>query len=128
MVDLYLGLGSNLGDKMKVLSKAIELIESNIGNVAKASGIYKTEPWGKTDQPEFLNSCIQVKTGLTPEEVLQNIETIEKKLNRKKVEKWGPRIIDIDILFYGDMIVKTEKLKIPLIYMNGYLYSSPWLI
>lgn len=80
---------------------------------SRVSYIYATKPWGNQDQPEFLNLCMSGKTSLTAMELFKFTSSIEKQLGRTKKEKWGPREIDIDILFYGDEVIKTQNLKIP---------------
>ncbi|MEO0185736.1 MAG: 2-amino-4-hydroxy-6-hydroxymethyldihydropteridine diphosphokinase [candidate division WOR-3 bacterium] len=113
MERVYLLLGTNLGKLKENLMNAIEELSKNGIKILRKSKIYKTKPWGKTDQPDFLNMAVEVETNLTPEKLLQTIKDIEKKLKREKSKKWGPRIIDIDILFYGNRIVNEPDLKIP---------------
>ena len=112
METVYLLLGSNLGDSSNYLRIARAEI-SQIGQIQSTSSIYKTKPWGKTDQPDFLNQGVELKTGLSPHDLLTRILEIELKLGRDRTEKWGPRIIDIDIIFYGNQIIETPKLSIP---------------
>jgi len=81
--------------------------------VKKTSSLYETSPWGVTNQPYFLNLVLKGETKLSPEELLKKIKNIEKAMGRKTLEKWGPRIIDIDILFYKEKIINTPLLKIP---------------
>jgi 2-amino-4-hydroxy-6-hydroxymethyldihydropteridine diphosphokinase len=113
MIDVYLLLGSNLGDRELFLRMALRLIESDVAPVAKASAIYETQSWGKTDEPDYLNQVIQVKTDLPAEEVLRRVLAIEQEMGRKREEKWGSRTIDIDILLYGDMVIDAPDLKVP---------------
>jgi 2-amino-4-hydroxy-6-hydroxymethyldihydropteridine diphosphokinase len=111
---VYLLLGSNLGDREAVINKAIDLISEKIGVVALKSSLYETEPWGKTDQPGFLNLALQVQTSLPALEVLQNALQIEEQLGRVRLERWGSRIIDIDIIFFNQEIIHIkEVLTIP---------------
>ncbi|HEX9917285.1 MAG TPA: 2-amino-4-hydroxy-6-hydroxymethyldihydropteridine diphosphokinase [candidate division Zixibacteria bacterium] len=111
---VYIGVGSNLGDKKSNIQKAIDSIkEKRILREIKASSLYLTEPVGKKGQPDFLNLVIKGKTELTPFELLDSLLEIEKNLGRKRKEKWGPREIDLDILFYDDMVVNQENLVIP---------------
>ena len=105
---VYLGLGSNLGDREGNLLQACELL-----GCLEKSKIHETEPFGVLDQPKFLNMVCEIETELSPRELLLFVKNIEKKLGRKKREKWGPREIDIDILFYGDQIIDEPDLKIP---------------
>ena len=109
----YILTGGNMGEREKYLNQAIELIRLNVGNVISTSSIYETAPWGKQDQPAFLNQVLIVETKLLPTELLASILSIEKKLGRERFEKMGPRTIDIDILFYNDLISKTPTLAIP---------------
>lgn len=112
--ETYLLLGSNLGERELILEKAICAIEKKIGLVFAKSSIYETEAWGKTDQPSFLNLAIGVKTILEPFHLLQGVLAIEEELGRIRHEKWGARLIDIDIIFYGEEIINLgEALKIP---------------
>ncbi len=110
----YLGLGTNLGDKQGYITKAIQKI-SSLENVEtlRTSKVITTLPFGKIDQPDFLNCVIKVKTSLKPEVLMQKCFDIENQLGRVKEEKWGPRTIDIDMLFYEDMVIKTKLLVLP---------------
>jgi len=111
-VTVYLGLGSNMGDRRQNLERALELLSQRL-QIGKASSIYDTEPVGSIDQPRFLNLVCQVYTGLAPEELLTLAKSIEVKLGREPGKPNSPRPIDIDILFYGDRVVKTRELVIP---------------
>ncbi len=113
MAKLVLHLGSNLGDRFKYISIAIFFIKKMIGVVLKRSSYYETEAWGNKNQKDFINQAIVVETNLSPEEVLDSIQKIEYNLGRIKAEKWGARIIDIDIIFYDSEIIKNGDLKIP---------------
>jgi len=113
MHEVLLLLGSNLGDRQSFLVRAIEEIEAGIAPITKASAIYETQSWGKTDAPDYLNQVVLLQTDLLPREVLGKILAIEKKLGRKREEKWGSRTIDLDILFYGGEIINEEGLHIP---------------
>jgi 2-amino-4-hydroxy-6-hydroxymethyldihydropteridine diphosphokinase len=109
----YLLLGSNLGERLVTIQKAFDLIELKIGIIVTKSSIYETEPWGNTNQPAFLNQVIKIETKLHPIDVLQHILKIEKELGRTRTEHWGARTIDIDILYYADIIMKMTDLIIP---------------
>lgn len=112
--EAYLLLGTNMGDRNSNLQQAIALIESEIGNVIAASSVYETAPWGKTDQSGFLNQAVGVQTALQPLKLLQVMLDIEKKMGRVRLEKWGERLIDIDLIFYGeDTILNNEELSLP---------------
>ncbi|NNE27666.1 MAG: 2-amino-4-hydroxy-6-hydroxymethyldihydropteridine diphosphokinase [Saprospiraceae bacterium] len=108
-----LHLGSNLGDPQHNISLAEYLIAKRIGLIGAKSRLYTTEPWGEVDQNPFVNNALVVNTNLSAEEVLREISTIEKKMGRTRTEQWGPRIIDIDIIFYADQIIKNDDLIIP---------------
>ena len=113
MFSTYILLGSNLGDSKKYISNAIVAIAKKIGLVQAKSALYQTAAWGKLDQPEFINQVIEVKTKLSPQLLLKYILEIEKMLGRERLEKWGARTIDIDILFYDYQIIKELDLIIP---------------
>jgi 2-amino-4-hydroxy-6-hydroxymethyldihydropteridine diphosphokinase len=113
MIDVYLLTGSNLGDRGLYLQKAIEYIWRDIAPVIKTSSIFKTQSWGKTDAPDYLNQVIFLQTDMPARTILNKILNIETELGRKREEKWGPRTIDIDILFYGSAIINEEGLHIP---------------
>lgn len=110
----YLLLGSNLGNRAEILEQAIELVKQNIGNVSKKSSLYETDAWGKTDQPVFLNQAIAISTTLNAVEVLDKALQIEQKLGRIRKEKWGERLIDIDLILFGNEVINIEdKLQVP---------------
>lgn len=113
MVKLYLLLGSNVGNRQKNLLTALKHIDERIGKVGKKSKIYQTEPWGERDQEDFLNQALELETKLKPKKVLEKIAEIESLMEREETYKWGPREIDIDILFYGDEMVSEMDLTIP---------------
>ena len=106
-------LGGNLGNRVQNLSKALEALQQDIGTVQKKSSIYETAAWGITDQPNFLNQVVIIKTHLTAQEVIKKIFVIEKQLGRERLIKMGPRLIDIDILFYEDKIIENKNLIVP---------------
>ena len=113
MIDVFLLLGSNLGNRQLFLKQADDAIAQRVGNIIKRSSVYETQSWGKTDEPDYLNQVLQVQTALPPRGVLQCILAIEQTMGRKRIEKWGSRTIDIDILFYGDEVVNEADLIIP---------------
>lgn len=110
---VYLLLGSNLGNRKEILGKAIELLSQRVGIIILQSKDYETAPWGVTDQPDFLNLAVAIYTKLKPLEILEITQSIENQLGRVRNEKWGARLIDIDILFYGNEIIDEPNLKIP---------------
>ncbi|WP_295713109.1 2-amino-4-hydroxy-6-hydroxymethyldihydropteridine diphosphokinase [Mucilaginibacter sp.] len=113
MIDVFLLLGSNLGDRKLFLQQAIARIEEGIAPIVQASGVYETQSWGKTDAPDYLNQVLLLQTDLPAQMVLKKILSIELLLGRRREEKWGSRTIDIDILFYGDAVIDEPDLKVP---------------
>lgn len=109
---VFIALGSNLGDRAGNLRKAAALIERQT-RVISVSPFYETEPWGDTGQGPFINAVIEVRTQLGPAELLSSLKSIEEEMGRKPERRWGPRLIDLDIIFYGDKIIEKEGLKIP---------------
>ena len=112
MPRVFLGLGSNIGDKEDHINKALTFI-SELYTLKKKSHLYLTEPIGNITQDWFLNCVVEIQTDVDPKKLLSTIKSIERKLGRTKTVKNGPRTIDIDILFYGDHILKTKTLVIP---------------
>ena len=112
MFRVFLGLGSNIGDKEDNINKALTFI-SELYTLKKKSHLYLTEPVGNITQDWFLNCVVEIQTDVDPKKLLSTIKSIERKLGRTKTVKNGPRTIDIDILFYGDHILKTKTLVIP---------------
>ncbi|MGL5717600.1 MAG: 2-amino-4-hydroxy-6-hydroxymethyldihydropteridine diphosphokinase [Paraclostridium sp.] len=110
----YLGLGTNMGDRLGYLNKACSILHSNQHiKITKKSPIYETKAWGYTDQNDFLNVCVEIETTLKPQDLLKECNNIEQSLNRERIIRWGPRTIDIDILFFNDIILREENLEIP---------------
>lgn len=115
----YLGLGSNIGDSQSNISQAINLIDKNpFISVIKTASLYLTKPWGDKEQQDFVNTALEIQTKLKPIDLLDALKNIEVKMGRKESTKWGPRIIDIDILLYGNNVVKQQKLEIPHPYIT----------
>ena len=110
---VYISIGSNIGDREENCRKAIKLLKENGIALKRESSLYETEPWGVKNQPKFINMAIEVETDKEPEELLRVLKEIEKEIGRKESVKWGPRVIDLDIIFYNDLILKTENLEIP---------------
>ena len=113
MNDAYLLTGGNIGNRLVSLQQACMKIEKQAGTVLKKSAVYETAAWGITDQNLFLNQVLLVSTPLPPEELLHTLLNIEQELGRKRIMKMGPRIIDIDILFYNNKIISTPVLTVP---------------
>ena len=109
----FLLLGTNLGDRKKNLATARKAIEVSVGPILKASSIYQTAAWGKTDQPDFLNQALEIQTALPAEDVLAEILKIEHTMGRTRDQHWGERIIDIDILLFEKKLISSTTLKIP---------------
>ena len=112
MCRAFIGIGSNLGDRIHYCKSAIDEI-GRFAKIVKVSSIYETEPVGKEDQPEFINCVAEIETDLSPQNLLKDLNSVEEKLDRVRHEKWGPRTIDLDIIFYNDRVIKDEKLEIP---------------
>ena len=112
MVAVQLGIGSNVGDRMTTLRRAVEAL-STAGEILAMSSIYETAPFGVTDQPDFLNCCVELDTPLAPRELLMRTRGIERDLGRVAGPRWGPRTADIDILLYGHRSMRTPELVIP---------------
>jgi 2-amino-4-hydroxy-6-hydroxymethyldihydropteridine diphosphokinase len=110
---IFLLLGSNLHLPEQNLSGAKNFLEKRAGKIVKASSVYRTAPWGVSDQPDFYNQTVQIETSLEPEQLLDQILSIEAEMGRAREKKWGPRIIDIDILLYDQIIINSSTLKIP---------------
>jgi len=113
MSPAYLLIGGNMGDRMEYLQLATTAIHQQAGRIIASSAIYETEAWGLTNQDKFLNQALCINTLLPPKELLRTLLQIEEHLGRKREARYGPRIIDIDILFYGQEIVREPHLKIP---------------
>ncbi|MBX2894501.1 MAG: 2-amino-4-hydroxy-6-hydroxymethyldihydropteridine diphosphokinase [Cyclobacteriaceae bacterium] len=110
---LVLLLGSNEGDSLNNLNKARLLLQSTLGEIQISSSVYRTQAWGKTNQPDFLNQVVIMNYTGKANEALEVILTIESNLGRKRNEKWGPRVIDIDILYFGSKIYNSVELTVP---------------
>ena len=113
MNEVYLQLGSNIGDRFNNIDQSIKIIAERIGNVIEKSLVYESAPWGVENQRNFLNQVICVKSSFDPYTILDLVLQIEKDMGRIRIEKWGERIIDIDILFIEDFIIESENLCIP---------------
>ena len=109
----YLLIGGNLGNREKNLTAARFMIDQQCGNIFKASSLYETAAWGKEDQPSFLNQALEVFTPLNARQLMRRILKTEKMLGRTREEKFGPRLIDIDILLFNDEIHNYPLLKLP---------------
>ncbi len=112
MTHIYLALGSNMGDRLANLEKARQALAPQV-RIIMASAIYETTPWGYIEQADFLNQVLEAETELLPLELLNWLKDIEKRLGREKTFRNGPRMIDLDILFYDELILEMEQLQIP---------------
>jgi len=113
MSKTFLLIGGNTGDRLANLRQATDLIDKNCGPILRVSSIYETAAWGKSDQPAFLNQALEIETMLEPLPLLDEILTIEHKMGRHREEKYGPRNIDIDIIFYESRVIAEPGLRIP---------------
>jgi len=109
---VYIALGTNLGERLANLRKAIESMPPKITVLAE-SHVYETPPWGFEDQPAFLNLVVKAETELEPEPLLKYLKQLEVELGREQNFRWGPRLIDLDILFYDDLVLDSPPLAIP---------------
>ena len=109
----YVALGSNLGDKEANLRKALELLQERGVEIVKTSTFISTEPYGVTDQPQFLNGVCEVRTSLVPLALLHTLLEIEQEMGRVRLRHWGERNIDLDLLLYEDVVMDTPELKLP---------------
>ena len=122
-MNIYFGLGTNLGNRLENLSNAVEKLKL-IGEITNSSNIYETEAWGGVPQPDYLNMCVKVKTEkfIEPLEILKTVKNFEVELGREKNIRWGARKIDIDILLIDNVIYKSEELNIPHINIPDRLF------
>lgn len=109
----YILLGSNRGRRKDYLNKAKRLVQTYAGTILKESSIYETAAWGKTDQKAFLNQVIVITTDLVAEKLMQSLLDIEQQLGRIRTEKFGPRTIDLDILFFDELVMKSKLVTLP---------------
>lgn len=111
---VYLSLGGNLGDPAKSMGAALRMLDAGNGiSIVAVSSLYRTPPWGKIDQPDFLNAAAELSTSLSPRALLDACLEAERRLKRVREERWGPRLIDIDILTFGGRAVHEAGLEVP---------------
>jgi len=110
---VYLGIGSNIGEREDNCLRAITLLEERGLRITRRSSLCETEPWGVREQPKFINMVVEAETDLSPRELLQLLKRTERDMGRQPGTKWGPRLIDLDILLYDDMVLDETDLKIP---------------
>ena len=114
MTVAVLGLGGNIGDTRQLLAAAIDRLARHPGiRVEAVSALYRTPPWGKTDQPPFLNAAARIDTSLSARGLLEAVLSVERQLGRERNERWGPRLVDIDILLFGDQAIDEPGLHVP---------------
>ncbi|MCY7420893.1 MAG: 2-amino-4-hydroxy-6-hydroxymethyldihydropteridine diphosphokinase [Chitinophagaceae bacterium] len=113
MNNVFLLTGGNMGNRQQNLLQAGKAIEQQVGKIVSASKIYETDAWGKTDQQSFYNQVLHVYSFLSPIEILKLVLDIEVSMGRERIIKYGPRLIDIDILFYNNAVIKTSELTVP---------------
>ena len=112
--DIGLGLGSNMGDKPANIARALNLLNARgLVRIRKTSALYRTAPWGNLEQEDFANACALATTTATPLEVLAEVKSVEALMGREESVRWGPRLIDIDILFYGNTTLDVANLTLP---------------
>ena len=112
MFNVFIGVGSNLGNRTENCLKALESV-SDFTVIKAVSSFYETEPVGNEDQPKFINAVAKVSTLLSPLYLLNSLKTIENQMGRERTQRWGPRIIDLDILFYEDFVLESQELTVP---------------
>lgn len=110
---IYLLIGANLGERVQNLARARQLLIETTGKIIGQSGLYETEAWGEADQPDFLNQVLKIEAKLSHEALLQKTQVIEQAMGKIKIGKWRERLIDIDILYYNNRVVRTPILTIP---------------
>ena len=113
MSTVYIGIGSNLGNREENCIRAVELFEKRGIPVRRKSALHETKPWGMKDQSLFLNMAIEIETALNPRELLKMLKEMEKEIGREPTSRWGPRIIDLDILLFNATVVDDDNLSIP---------------
>lgn len=112
---VFISIGSNVGDREENALKAVRLLgaDAQKARVVRVSSLYETEPWGLIDQERFINAVVEISTALEPRAVLARLKSIESLMGRRKARRWGERIIDLDVIFYGNLVYNGVKLTIP---------------
>ena len=113
----YVGIGTNLGDRIGNIERALEAV-AGLGTVRAQSSIYRTKPWGKPNQPWFANAVILLETTLPPHDLLDALQRVEKNMGRMRGERWGPRVIDLDLLLYDDCEIDEPELRVPHVHLR----------
>ena len=110
---VFLSIGANVGNRLLYIEAAIHALQQNKFDIKSKSRVWETMPWGKKDQPRFLNMCLVAETSIPWENIISTIKQIEKHIGRNKAEPWGPREIDIDIIFIDDIVFESDEFTIP---------------
>ncbi|MBI5101331.1 MAG: 2-amino-4-hydroxy-6-hydroxymethyldihydropteridine diphosphokinase [Nitrospirae bacterium] len=110
---VFIGIGSNIGDRARNCADALKALDRSGVRIIKSSSLLETKPWGVSDQPDFINMVAEAETDLSPSDLLGVLQGIELVMGRTRDLKWGPRTIDLDIIFYDDQVIDTEKLTVP---------------
>jgi 2-amino-4-hydroxy-6-hydroxymethyldihydropteridine diphosphokinase len=114
MAQVFIGLGSNLGNRTKYLEQAVQALAGQNGILIKSvSSVYETEPVGVKEQPQFLNQVVELETTIEPSDLMKQLKTIEHAIGRTETERWGPREIDLDLLYYNSIVYNDEFLRVP---------------
>jgi 2-amino-4-hydroxy-6-hydroxymethyldihydropteridine diphosphokinase len=113
MKHVFLSLGGNLGNTQEIFERTYPMIENKVGPILQKSSLYQTAAWGFTDQADFINQVILLQTSLKPHEILNEIQAIEKEQGRERLITWGPRTLDLDILFIDQEIIQESDLQVP---------------
>ena len=115
---IYIQIGSNIGDRISYINNSMQQIEDKLGKISNSSKIYESSPWGHINQGNFLNSVIKVESDLNAFKSLKILQEIEENLGRKRIQKWGERCIDLDILFFNNQIIDSKNLTVPHPYIQ----------
>lgn len=109
----YLSLGGNLGNTIEIFQNSMEILTKKVGKITQISSLYQTAAWGPIPQNDFINQVIEVETKLSAQELMDILLEIELQQGRVRQERWGPRTLDLDIIFFGEQLISTENLEIP---------------
>lgn len=109
---VFIGIGANLGPVRENFARALRSIEKH-ARVVAVSSLYESDPVGPQDQPKFTNAVIKIETELSPFDLLDHLKAVEREIGRKKTKRWGPRVMDLDIIFYEDLVISTDSLVVP---------------
>lgn len=124
MAVIYIGIGSNLGNRKSNCEAALRLLQDSGLRITRRSSMTETEPWGRTGQPRFINMAVEAGTALSPHELLALLKHIERDMGRETAERWGPRVIDLDILLYDSLVLDSDSLVIP----HPFMHERPFVL